>query len=59
MQEAERAFSTARHGRSIGSSPYEFELSLVELYEEQELLPSLLERMRSNRFAVVWPGRVP
>jgi FkbM family methyltransferase len=34
----------------------ELELSLVELYEGQQLLPSLHEQMRSNGFALVWLG---
>jgi FkbM family methyltransferase len=34
----------------------ELELSLVELYEGQELLPSLHERMSSLGFALVWLG---
>jgi FkbM family methyltransferase len=34
----------------------ELELSLVELYEGQELLPSLHQQMRSNGFTLVWLG---
>ncbi len=34
----------------------ELELSLVELYEGQELLPALRERMRAHGFALVWLG---
>ena len=34
----------------------ELELSLVELYEGQELLPALLERLRRTGFALVWLG---
>jgi FkbM family methyltransferase len=34
----------------------ELELSLVELYEGQELLPALQERMRAQGFALVWLG---
>jgi FkbM family methyltransferase len=34
----------------------ELELSLVELYEGQELLPTLRERMRSEGFVLVWLG---
>jgi FkbM family methyltransferase len=34
----------------------ELELSLVELYEGQELLPALHERMSSQGFALVWLG---
>jgi FkbM family methyltransferase len=34
----------------------ELELSLVELYEGQELLPALRERMRTHGFALVWLG---
>ena len=34
----------------------ELELSLVELYEGQELLPALQERMRGEGFSLVWLG---
>ena len=34
----------------------ELELSLVELYEGQELLAELHERMRAQGFALVWLG---
>ena len=34
----------------------ELELSLVELYEGQELLPVLHERMSAQGFALVWLG---
>jgi hypothetical protein len=34
----------------------ELELSLVELYEGQELMPALHERMSSLGFALVWLG---
>jgi FkbM family methyltransferase len=34
----------------------ELELSLVELYEGQELLPTLRERMRTEGFVLVWLG---
>jgi FkbM family methyltransferase len=34
----------------------ELELSLAELYEGQELLPALRERMRTEGFALVWLG---
>ncbi len=34
----------------------ELELSLVELYEGQELLPTLHERMRGEGFSLVWLG---
>jgi FkbM family methyltransferase len=34
----------------------ELELSLVELYEGQELLPGLEKRMRKQGFALVWLG---
>jgi FkbM family methyltransferase len=34
----------------------ELELSLVELYEGQSLLPALHERLRSEGFALVWLG---
>lgn len=34
----------------------ELELSLVELYQGQELLPALHERMRRQGFALVWLG---
>jgi FkbM family methyltransferase len=34
----------------------EVELSLVELYKGQQLLPALYERLRSEGFALVWLG---
>ena len=34
----------------------ELELSLVELYKGQELLPTLYERLRNRGFALVWLG---
>ena len=56
VQGAERAVLDGAAGVFDRVVAVELELSLVELYEGQELLPSLHEQMRSNGFALVWLG---
>jgi FkbM family methyltransferase len=56
VQGAEAAVLTGAAGVLDRVVAVELELSLAELYEGQELLPTLHERMRSQGFVLVWLG---
>lgn len=56
VQGAERAVLDGAAGVFDWIAAAELELSLAELYEGQELLPALRERMRGEGFVLVWLG---
>ena len=56
VQGGERAVLDGAAGVFDRIMAAELELSLVELYEGQELMPALHERMSSLGFALVWLG---
>ena len=56
VQGVERAVLDGAAGMSDQVVAVELELSLVELYEGQALLPTLHEQMRNEGFALVWLG---
>lgn len=56
VQGAERSVLDGAAGVLDKVVAVELELSLVELYRGQELLPGLHERMRRQGFALVWLG---